>query len=149
MIKKCLILVSGKFCALSKDKSKALTKQQMVDKVLLGVRCSDASIASAKVNSYQNYRSDFDKAVDFMSGLISSIHATSQQDYATQHSGNKRQYVSAMGSNDQRGGRGRARQGGGRIGQRIGRSSSGRGRDSCGSGCGIKCKTYANNVDMG
>ncbi len=83
----------------------------MVDKLLQGIRSTDTSIAS----------------VEFLSGLISSIHAAAQLDYANQNSGNKRQYVSAMGSNDQRGGRGRARQWGGRIGERSGRSG-GRGR---------------------
>jgi hypothetical protein len=82
------------FQALSKDKNKELTDKQMVDKLLQGIRSTDTSIAS----------------VEFLSGLISSIHAAAQLDYANQNSGNKRQYVSAMGSNDQRGGRGRARQ---------------------------------------
>ncbi|KAI2498915.1 hypothetical protein MHU86_15543 [Fragilaria crotonensis] len=59
---------------------------------------------------------------------------------------NKRRYVSAMGSNDQRGGRGRARQGGdGCSGQRNGRG--GRGRDGCGRGRGSARRTFANNVD--
>ena len=53
-----------------------------------------------------------------------------------------------MGSNDQRGGRGRARQGGGRIGQRSGHSG-GRGRDGRGRGrCNERKKSYANNVDI-
>jgi hypothetical protein len=71
-----------------------------------------------------------------MSGLVLSIHTAEQLDYTNQHAGNKRRYVSAMESNDQRGGRGRARQGGGRIGQRSGRSGGwrrdgrGRGRDN-------------------
>ncbi|KAI2492944.1 hypothetical protein MHU86_21583 [Fragilaria crotonensis] len=119
----------------------------MVDKMLLGIRSTDASITSAKVNVYQNYRANFDKAVEFLSGLISSIHAAAQLDYANRHSGNKRRYVSAMGSNDQRGGRGRARQGGGRSGQRGGRSN-GRGRDGRGRGRGNERRTYANNVDI-
>jgi hypothetical protein len=105
---------------LLKDKSKALTKKQMAY-----IHSKDASIATAKVNVYQNYRSDFDTAVEFMSGLILSIYTAAQLDYANQHSGNKRRDVSAMGSNDQRSVRGRARQGGGRIGQRSGRSSDG------------------------
>ena len=104
------------FHELSKDKNKELTDKQMVDKLLLGIRSTDTSIASAKVNVYQNYRANFDRAVEFLSGLISSIHAAAQLDYANRHSGNKRRYVSAIGSNDHRGGRGRARQGSGRIG---------------------------------
>ena len=78
------------FHVLSKDKIKALSEKQMVDKMLLGVHSTDTSIASAKVIVYQNYRSDFDEAVEFMSGLVSSIHAVAQLDYANQHSGNKR-----------------------------------------------------------
>jgi hypothetical protein len=102
------------FHELSKDKTKALTEKQMVDKMLPGVRSTDTSIASAKVFVYQNYCSDIDRAVELMPGLISSIHAAAQLDYANQHSG----------LNDQRGGPGRARQGsGGCIGQRSGRSS--------------------------
>jgi hypothetical protein len=73
-----------------------------------------------------------------MPGLMSSIHAAAQLDYANQHSGNKHQYVSAMGSNGQRGGR---------IGQRSGRSS-GRGRDGRGRGRGHERKTYANNIGI-
>ena len=52
-----------------------------------------------------------------------------------------------MGSNDQRGGRGRARSGGGRIGQRSGRSS-GRGQDGRGCGRGNERKKFANNIDI-
>ena len=135
------------FHVLSKDKNEELTDKQMVDKLLLGIRSTDTSIASAKVNVYQNYRANFDKAVEFLSGLISSIHAAAQLDYANRHAGNKRRYVSAMGSNDQRGGRGRARQGSGRIGQRNGRNG-GRGRDGRGRGRGNERKSYANNVDI-
>ncbi len=120
----------------------------MVNKMLLGVCSKDTSIASAKVNVYQYFRSDFDRAVEFMSGLLSSIHAAMQLGYDSQHSGNKCQYVSAMGSNDQRGGRGTARQGGGRIGQRSSGRSSGRGRDGRVRGRGNERKTFANNVDI-
>jgi hypothetical protein len=62
----------------------------MVDKLLQGIRSRDMSIASAKVNVYQNNRTNFDRAVEFLTGLISSIHATAQLDYANRHSGNKR-----------------------------------------------------------
>jgi hypothetical protein len=60
---------------------------------------------------------------------------------------NKRRYVSAMGSNDQRGGRGRARRGDGHFGQRGGRSS-GRGREGRGRGRGNERRSYSNNVDV-
>ena len=50
--------------------------------MLLGIRSTDMCIASAKVNAYQNYRSNFDRAVEFLSGLISSIHAAAQMDCA-------------------------------------------------------------------
>ena len=121
----------------------------MVDKLLLGIRSTDQSIASAKVNVYQNYRANFNGAVEFLSGLISSVHAAAQLDYASRHSGHKRRYVSAMGANDQRGGRGRARLGAGRGGQqRGGRGSYDRGRDGRGRGRGNERRTYANNVDI-
>jgi hypothetical protein len=123
-----------------------LTKKQMVEKMLLGIRSMDASIAPAKVNVYQNYHSNFDRAVEFLSGLISSIHAAAQLDYANQHTEKKRQYISAMGSNDQRGGRGRAPKGGGRGGQRSERGS-GRGRHGRGRGRNNERKTYAYNVE--
>ena len=87
---KFLTKLKKNFHVLLKDKSEALTEKQVVDKMLLGVRSTDASIASAKVNVYQSYRSDFDRTVEFMSGLISSIHAAAQLDYANRHSGNKR-----------------------------------------------------------
>jgi hypothetical protein len=69
-----------------------------------------------------------------MSGQISSIHSAAKLDYANRHSGNKRRYVSAMGSNDQCGGR---------IGQRSCRGQDGRGR-----GRGNERKTFANNIDI-
>jgi hypothetical protein len=125
------------FHVLSKEKNKELTDKHMMDKLLQGIRSTDTSIASAKVNVHQNYRANFDRAVEFLSGLISSIHASAQLDYANRHSGNKRRYVSAMGSNDQLGGCGRAHQGGNCIGNCSGRSS-GRGRDGRGRGLGKK-----------
>lgn len=137
------------FYVLEKDKSESLTGKQRVDVLLRGIRSTDTSIVSARINIYQNYRSDFDRAAEFMSGLISNIHAAAQLDYANRHSGtNKRRYVSAMGSNDQRGGRGRARQGDGRFGQRGGRGNAGRGRDGRGRGRGNTRRTFANNVDI-
>ena len=135
------------FYVLEKDKSESLTGKQRVDVLLRGIRSTDTSIVSARINLFQNYRSDVDKAAEFMSGLISNIHAAAQLDYANRHSaGNKRRCVSAMGSNDQRGGRGRARQGDGRSGQRSGRG--GRGRDGRGRGRGNARRTFANNVDI-
>ncbi|KAI2497401.1 hypothetical protein MHU86_9792 [Fragilaria crotonensis] len=105
------------FYILSKDKSEALTgKQQQVDCLMRGIRSSDTSITSAKINIFQSYRSDFDGAVNFMSGLVANLHASAQLDYANRNSaGNKRRYVSAT---DSTGGRGRARTGG-RSGQRV------------------------------
>ncbi len=52
---------------LSKDKNKELTDKQMVDKLLQGIRSTDTSIASAKVNVYQNYRTNVDMAAEFLS----------------------------------------------------------------------------------
>ena len=98
--KKFVTKLKENFHVLLKDKNKELTDKQMVDKLLQGIRSTDKSIASAKVNVHQNYRANFDRAVEFLSGLISSIHASAQLDYANRHSGNKRRYVSTMESND-------------------------------------------------
>ena len=133
------------FYVLEKDKHEDLTGKQRVDTLLRGIRSTDPGIMSAKVNVFQSYRGNFDKAVEFMSSLIANMHAAAQLDYANRH-GNKRRYVSAMGSSDQRGGRGRARQGG-RTGQRGGRGD-GRGRDGRGRGRNNERRTYANNVDI-
>ncbi|KAI2495964.1 hypothetical protein MHU86_18531 [Fragilaria crotonensis] len=134
------------FFVLEKDKHEELTGKQQVDILLRGIRSTDTGITSAKINVYQSFRSDFNKAAEFLSGLIANMHASAQLDYANrQQSGNKRRYVSAMGTNDQRGGRGRARQGGGRSGQRTGRGG-GQGRG--GRGRGNERRTYANNVDI-
>ena len=82
-----------------------------------------------------------------MSAYISNRHAGSQADYANRHGAGGgcrgRHYVTATGSDDTRGGRGRT--GDGRSGQRCGRGS-GRGRG--GRGRGNPRRTYANNVDI-
>ena len=135
------------FSVLEKDKHEGLTGKQQVDVLLRGIKSTDPGIASAKINVFQSYRGDFDGAVDFLSSLIANIHAAAQLDYSNRNAGNKRRYVGAMGSNDQRGGRGRARQGGGRYGQRGGRGG-GRGRDGRGRGRNSDRRTYANNVDI-
>ena len=123
-----------------------MTGKQQVDTMLRGVWSTDPGITtSAKVNVVQSYRGQFDKAAEFMSSLIANMHAAAQLDYANRHE-NKRRYVRAMGSNDQRGGRGQARQGG-RSGQRGGRGD-GRGRDGRGRGRNNERRTYANNVDI-
>ncbi len=82
-----------------------------------------------------------------MSCLIANTHAAAQLDCSNRHAGNKRQYVSALGSNDQRGGRVRACRGDGRFGQRGGRDSE-RGREGRGRGRGNERRSYANNVDV-
>ncbi|KAI2494184.1 hypothetical protein MHU86_20332 [Fragilaria crotonensis] len=129
-------------------RSRLLPPQQRMDVLLCAIWSTDTSIVSARINGFQNYRSDFDKAAEFISSLIASIQAAAQLDCANRHSsaGNKRRYVSAMGSNDQRGGRGRARQGDSGSGQRSGRG--GRGRDGRGRDRGNSRRTFANNVDI-
>ena len=116
------------FNVLEKDKHEDLSGRQQVDLMTKAIRSSDARVLAGLVNVHQNFRFDFDEAANFMSGLILSIHSSAQLDYANRH-GNKRRYVSAMGSNDQRGGRDRSRQGG-RSGQRGGRDGRGRGRNN-------------------
>ena len=107
---------------LLKDKSKALTETQMVNKMLPGICSTDASIASAKVNVYQT-------AAQTLIGLWSSCRSNVEQTRrgatgSCQSTFRKQASIlKRNGSNDQRGGRGRARRGGGRIGQHSGRSS--------------------------
>ena len=131
--KKNVTKLKENFYVLEKDKQEDLTgKQRVGDIMLCGIRSTDPGITSAKVNVFQSYQGQFDKAAEFMSSLIANVHAAAQLNDANRH-GNKRRYVSAMGwSNDQRGGRGRARQGG-RSGQQGGRGN-GRGRDGRGRG---------------
>jgi hypothetical protein len=92
---------------------------------------------AAKTDVYKDFQTDFSAATNFLSGLISKIHAGAQLDYSARNA-SKRRYVSAVGSHDGRGSRARARCGGGRYGQQIGRGGRGRGRGM---------KTYMNNVD--
>jgi hypothetical protein len=75
LFEKSVTKLKKSFHVLLKDKNKELTDKQMVDKLLLGICLTDTSIASAKVNVYKNYRTNFDRAVEFLSGLTSSIHA--------------------------------------------------------------------------
>jgi hypothetical protein len=119
------------FNVLEKDKHEDLSGRQRVNLMTKAICSTDPRILAGLVNIHQSFRFNFDEAANFMSGLISSIHSSAQLDYANRH-GNKRRYVSATGSGDQRGGRGRARQGG-RYGQRSGRGD-GRGRDGRGRG---------------
>ncbi len=119
------------FFILSKDKDEHLTNKQRVDILMKSIKSTDGSVVAAKTSVYKDFRSDFNGATSFLSGLISSIHSAAQLDYASRHS-NKRRYVSAFNSLDGRGGRGRARRGGGRFGQQSGRG--GRGRDGRGRG---------------
>ena len=133
------------FFILAKDKDEALTSKQQVEVLMRGIKSSDASIVAAKTNVYKDYRSDFSAATSFLSGLISNVHSAAQLDYANRNSG-KRRYVSAINSNDGRGGRGRARRGGGRYEQQRG----GRGRDGNrgrGNRGGTR-RSYINNVDV-
>ena len=108
---KLITKLKENFNVLEKDKHEDLSgSRQRVDLMTKAIRSSNARVLAGLVNVHQNFRFDFDEAANFMSGLISSIHSSAQLDYANRH-GNKRRYVSAMGSNDQRGGRGRSRQG--------------------------------------
>jgi hypothetical protein len=131
------------FFILSKDKDENLTERQRVHILTTGIRSTDPSIVAAKTDVYKDFRTDFSAATNFLSGLISNIHAGAQLDYSARNTG-KRRYVSAVGSHDGRGSRARARRGGGRYGQQSGRGGRG-GRDGRGRGRGLK--TYINNVD--
>jgi hypothetical protein len=130
-----VIKLKENFYVLEKDKDLTGGKQQF-DVLLRGIRSTDTGIVAAKTNIFQSYCADFDKAAEFLSCLFTNTHAAAQLNYINRHAGNKRRYVTAMGSNDQHGGRGRARRGYGRFGQRGGRGS-GRCREGRGRGRGI------------
>ncbi|KAI2489217.1 hypothetical protein MHU86_25377 [Fragilaria crotonensis] len=134
------------FYILSKDKDENLTNKQRVDVMMKGIRSSDASIVAAKTDVYKDFRSDFDGATSFLSGLIANIHSAAQLDYAARHATGKRRYVSAIDS-QQSGGRGRFKRGG-RFGADY-RGRGGRGRDAGHAGRGRDGRRVRiNNVDV-
>ena len=136
------------FYVLEKDKNKDLTGKEQVYIFLRGIRSTNTCIQLAEVNVLQDFRGNFESVAEFLSSLIANLHASAQLDYANRHAGKVQRYVNAMGYNNQRGGRGRARQGNCCFGQRGGRSS-GRTRDGRGrKGRGNERCTFANNVDI-
>jgi hypothetical protein len=80
------------FFVLAKDKDENLTDKQRVDVLMKGIKSSDASIIAAKTSVFKDYRSDFNAATSFLSGLISNIHSGAQLDYANR----QKRYVSAI-----------------------------------------------------
>lgn len=136
------------FFVLAKDKDENLTERQRVDILMKGIRSSDANIVAAKTDVYKDYRSDFNAATSFLSGLVANLHSGAQLDYASRTSG-KRRYISGVDSNDGRGSRGRARRGGGRYGTQPGRGG-GRGRGDRGGrgGRGGRERIWLNRVDI-
>ena len=54
LFEKFVTKLKENFHVLLKDNNEELTDKQMVDKLLLGICSTDTSIASAKVNIYQN-----------------------------------------------------------------------------------------------
>jgi hypothetical protein len=124
---------------LEKDNNERMIGLQRVHTMLHGMNTTDVGVEVAKATVFHSTQNSFDnKAVEFMSAYISNRHAGAQTDYANRHSsggGSRgRRYVSAPGSDDTRGGRGRT--GSGHSGQRGGR------------GRGNPRRTYANNVDI-
>ena len=127
------------FFVLGKDDDERLTGKQKVDQMLKGIKSSDASIIAAKTDIYKDFRSDFDAAASFLSGLIANIHSGAQIEYAHRNQGRKRNISSSESGRG--GGRGRFRRGGRGDGDRGGRGSghrsgrsSGRGHSSGGGG---------------
>ena len=115
------------FYILDKDDDERLTGKQKVDQMLRGIKSSDPNIVAAKTDIYKDFRSDFDGAATFLSGLIANLHAGAQLDYAHRHYTRKRNVSSIDTRGDKRfrrGGRGMIR--GGRSGR--GRGHQGRGR---------------------
>ena len=117
------------FHVISKDPDENLSEKKQVELLLDGIKSTDTSIVAAETAVFKDYRNDLDKALSFLSGLISSIHGAAQSEYGSRHSG-KRRYVSGMDSRDSRG-RGRAR-----------RCGDGRGRGH------NSMKKYMNGVDV-
>ena len=70
------------FYILAKDKDETLSEKQCVDILMKGIKPSDVSVLAAKTDVYNDYQADFDAATNFLSGLISHIHAGAQIDYA-------------------------------------------------------------------
>ena len=139
--KKYVTKLKENFRVLEKDPNERVTGSQQVHTMLHGMNTIDVGVEAAKTTVFHSMRNSFDKAVEFMSAYISNRHAGAQADYANRHGGggHGRRYVSATGSDDTRGGRGR--NGGGRSDQRGGRGCGGRGR-------GSSRRTYVNNVDI-
>ena len=109
------------FFVLDKDPDEKLTGKQKVDQMLRGMKSSDASIVAAKTDVYKDFRSDFDKAAGFLSGLISSIHASAQHEYAHRNQSRKRNVSSINAGRATGRGGGRFRRGDGRGGRHAGR----------------------------
>ena len=63
------------FFVLAKDKDENLTERQRVDILMKGIRSSDANIVAAKTDVYKDYRSDFNAATSFLSGLVANLHS--------------------------------------------------------------------------
>jgi hypothetical protein len=82
---------------LEKDKNEDLTGIQQVKIVLPGIQSTDTSIQLAKVNVFQDFRGNFDRAAERLSSLIANMHASAQLNYANRHAGNKRRYCKCYG----------------------------------------------------
>lgn len=137
------------FFVLAKDRDEGLTEKQKVDTLMKGIKSSDPSIVAAKTDVYKDYRSNFNAAISFLSGLVANLHSGAQLEYSNRHLG-KRRYVSAIDSSDGRGSRGRARRGSGRYGQQRGNGrGGGRGMTRVGYGTGRGDRRIRiNNVDV-
>ena len=134
---------------LAKDRDEGLTEKQKVDTLMKGIKSSDPSIVAAKTDVYKDYRSNFNAAISFLSGLVANLHSGAQLEYSNRHLG-KRRYVSAIDLSDGRGGRGRARRGSGRYGKQRGNGcGGGRGMTRVGYGTGRGDRRIRiNNVDV-
>ena len=128
------------FYVLSKDRDEKMSEKRQVQAILDGITSQDPAIVAAKTNVFKDYHSNIDKAIAFLSSLISSVHTAAKSAY-THRQSNKRRYVSSVGSDGR--GRGRARRGG------DGRGRDGRGRGRYGGrGGGSNLKKYMNGVDV-
>ena len=66
------------FYVLNKDKDEKMSEKRQVQAILNGITSQDPAIVAAKTNVFKDYNSDIDKAIAFLSSLISSVHAAAK-----------------------------------------------------------------------
>ena len=132
------------FQVIEKDPDDSLSVKKKVEMLLEGIKSRCQHYRGKSQCTQRDYRTNLEKAMSFISGLISTLQSAAQSEYGSRYSG-KRRYVSATDSRDSRG-RGRARRGG----DGRGRDGRGRGRGGGRSGGrgGNNLRKFMNGVDI-